>query len=221
VNKPLDLALNALATVLTITALGSVGWVVWGRRAQAAPAGPEQLADWRSYVAGDSRVGSDTAPVTVVVFSDFQCPFCKRFAEDVHAVRAKHPGQVQMIFRHHPIKNLHAHATDAAKAAICAADQGRFEAMHDSLFAAQDSLGVRTWTTFAVGAGVADVPRFERCLGAAETDSTLAADLREGDRLDVAGTPTVMVNDVLVRWNPGQALLDSLVTSALSRTVPR
>ena len=164
-----------------------------------------RVADWRSYAEGQ-RIGPANARVTIVEFSDFECPFCRATAERIRAIRAKHPADVALVYRHYPLP-YHANALPAARASLCAARQGRFARYHDLLFAHQDSLSTIGWPRLARAAGVARPADFERCLedGA---PAEIERDLRAGERLGVHGTPTLLVNDRLIRGAPPGALED-------------
>jgi len=173
-----------------------------------------RVAEWRSYAGRGQRVGPANARVTIVEFSDFECSFCRATAERIRAIRAKHPRDVALVYRHYPLP-YHVHAVAAARASLCAARQGRFEPFHDQLFAHQDSLGVIAWSRLARAAGVEE-PAFGRCLESAPA-AEVEADVRAGDRLGVRGTPTLLVNDRLLRGAPPGALEDA-VERALRET---
>ena len=102
-------------------------------------------------------LGPDTAPVVIVVFSDFQCPYCAKGQTTMDSLRRKYPTQVKFLYRHLPLETLHPLAWPAAAASECAADQGKFTAYHDLLFRLQDSLGRVTWPTLAERVGIQDL----------------------------------------------------------------
>ncbi|HEX7239027.1 MAG TPA: thioredoxin domain-containing protein [Longimicrobiaceae bacterium] len=191
--------LNVATVVLTLCALVVTGLVV--RREffpQAAPGGPEPpraVSDWRGYASAGHRIGPANAPLTVVAFSDFQCPFCGVLAKNLAELRRKHPGDVAVVFRHYPLGN-HPHAVAAARASDCAAEQGRFEAFHDSVFFRQDSIGNVPWTRFAALAEVPDTAAFARCAAAPGPVATVARDTVAARGLEVSGTPTLLLNDM-------------------------
>jgi protein-disulfide isomerase len=189
---------TVMTAVLVLCALTVTGFVarreLGGSRAKYPPA--ESVADWTIYHTDGQRTGPAAAAVTIVEFSDFMCAFCREFSTRLTDVRDQYPNSIALIYRHFPLPRHGAVAEQAAMAAECAGDQGRFHAMHDSLFAWQDSLGVVPWRQLGAAAGVADILRFARCL----TDSTVAArvrrDFEAGRRLGVRGTPTILVNDM-------------------------
>ena len=139
-------------------------------------------------------IGSPSARVTIVEFADFQCPFCSKFAADIAAIQQSYPDDVKVIFRHFPLTHIHPLAMDAAKASECAADQGRFAAMHDVLYSQQDQVGNKEWLAFASDAGVADRDRFQICMAATSPAPAIEKDIEAGTRLGVSGTPTILID---------------------------
>jgi len=171
--------------------------------------------DWRSYSKERHRMGPASARVTVVVFSDFQCPYCKAFAGEARLIREEHPADVAVVFRHLPL-SYHVHARPAALAAECAARQGRFGAMHDILFAQQDSLAAKPWGRFAEEAGISDTLAFAQCMSdAPAVEKTIARDSTAGVRIGVAGTPTILIRDLRLSGTPSLPELRRHVEAAL------
>jgi protein-disulfide isomerase len=166
------------------------------------------VPDWRSYAEGQ-RIGPADAKVTIVEFSDFECPFCRATAARLKAVRARYPRDVALVYRYYPLP-YHTHAVAAARASLCAARQGRFEAFHDALFARQDSLGVVAWSRLADDAAVPDRAGFDRCMGDPGAPPEIERDLRAGTRLGVRGTPTLLVNDRLLDGAPPGTLEEAV-----------
>lgn len=136
--------------------------------------------------------GPDTAPVTLVVFSDFQCPFCANLAATLRQVEEEYPGKVRFVYKHRPLP-IHTGARLAAKASIAAAAQGRFWDYHDALFAERHTLDEPSLERLAADLGL-DLQRFRRAFHAADTEDRIAAADQEASRLGVAGTPTVFLN---------------------------
>jgi protein-disulfide isomerase len=172
-----------------------------------------QIPDWRSYSVGQ-RIGPENARVTIIEFSDYQCPFCQAMAGSIAQVRQKHPDDVALVYRHFPLP-YHPQAVPAARASFCAGEQGRFPAYHDALFARQQSLPTTDWTRLATEAGVPDSARFDACLSSAAAQQAIDRDLAAGRRLGVQGTPTLMVNGDLL-GSATQAALAEAVEHALA-----
>jgi formate-nitrite transporter family protein len=159
------------------------------------PPPPEPpVEDFATYHDAGQRIGPATAPVTIVEFSDFQCPSCRQLHTVLRELRARFPDEVSVLYRHYPIESIHAHAVSAAIASECAAAQGRFEAFHDLLYEEQSLLGMTPYSQFAAKAGVADTAAFTTCLSDPAVLARLAEDKADAVRLGVRGTPTVLVN---------------------------
>lgn len=140
---------------------------------------------------GPARGPAD-AKVTIVEFSDFQCPFCSRGAATVDEVVKAYGDRVRLVFRHFPLPS-HAQAGKAAEASLCADDQGRFWAFHDELFANQQALEPADLERYARELGL-DADRFSNCLASGEKAPQVAADLEAGKAAGVNSTPSFFVN---------------------------
>jgi protein-disulfide isomerase len=159
----------------------------------AAPAPPKLLEDpVQITTAGSPSVGPDKAPVTLIEFSDFQCPYCYKAAAELAAVVKAYPTQVRLVFREYPLES-HSQAALAAAAAIAAHKQGKFWPLHDAMFAHRNELSKATITALAAKTGL-DMKRFEADWASKETSATVIRDMQDGDRAGVDGTPTVFVN---------------------------
>jgi protein-disulfide isomerase len=185
-----------------------------GVRPAAGP--PAPVANWREYANSGAHYGTVGAPVTIVEFSDFQCPYCAKFARSVDSVSAVHPGALAVTFRHFPLTAVHAHAYAAAIAAECANAQGTFAQMHDVIFGRQPALGTVRWEALAREAGVRDSARFARCVTGEESSRRVQEDIALGNRLGVNATPTVIVNGARWQSPPTPAQLDSIVRAVTS-----
>ncbi len=137
-------------------------------------------------------VGPKSAKVTIVEFSDFQCPFCQRATETVKQVEQAYGNQVRVVYRYFPLP-FHSHAMVAAEAGACADQQGKFWAMHDSMFANQDQLDPAGLKKQARAAGL-DGAKFDKCLDSEATKATVQKDLAAGKAAHVNGTPAFFIN---------------------------
>jgi protein-disulfide isomerase len=152
--------------------------------------------------AGAPSRGPAGAPVTVVEFSDFQCPYCQRMNPVLSRMEETYGQRVRLVFRQFPLSAIHSHAETAAEAALCARAQGKFWEMHDALFAHQQELGEARIRELAAGLGL-DADRFGDCLASGEQSKAVEADLEAGQAAGVAGTPTVFVNGRQVAFTAG------------------
>jgi protein-disulfide isomerase len=216
--------IDVLAIVSTVCAVTVTSVVLLGR-ASGSPAAfstgqvsqePVLLENWEELARVGHRTGNPSAPVTIVEFSDFECPFCARFASSqIPALRKDYADQVQFVFRHWPLPN-HRFAYPAARAAECAALQGRFWEFHDAVFAAQDSLGLLTFAELAGRAGVPDPDAFNVCNSEAGQVEAIERDNRVAGEIGATGTPTVIVNGWRLKGTPSLEVLDSIIRAQLA-----
>lgn len=137
--------------------------------------------------------GIADAPVTLVEFSDFHCPFCKRVQSTLTKVLEKYPGKVRLLFRHLPLDALHPQARSAAEASWCAQDQGKFWEYHDLLFANAPKAAEDDLKHYAEQI-VLDMRTFESCLSQNAHRDSVQRDIDEVTRLGMSGTPAFFIN---------------------------
>ena len=142
--------------------------------------------------AGHPSKGPKDAPVEVVEFSDFQCPFCLRANPVVAEVLKTYGDRIRLVYRHYPLPN-HPNARPAAEASACADEQGRFWEYHDVLFANQSRLAEADLKAHAVTAGL-DAAQFAACVDGRRTKSQVDLDVKEADAVGVTGTPAFFIN---------------------------
>jgi protein-disulfide isomerase len=179
--------------------------------AQGPDMKPRAVANWDQLVSAGQWLGRSDAPVRIVEFSDFQCPFCARTHPALEAVRRRHPDRVAVLYRHFPLDAIHPHARPAAVASECAGEQGRFGEFATLLFAQQDSLGAKPWSRFAAQAGVPDAAAFERCVRESRTLPNVDRDAKLGAATRIEVTPTLVINGTLRPGAITEAELDSLL----------
>lgn len=172
--------------------------------------------DWRRLIAGAHRIGPSKAPLTILEFGDFECPACGAFEKALMAFRSAHPGAVTLNFREWPLP-YHRLAYPLAEAAECAASQDRFPEFHDFVFAHQDSLAVLSPRAIAARVGIGNLPAYERCLNDSTVNVAIQSDIAAAQALGSRGTPTVIVNGVLMSRVPDVAQLETLLRNAVRR----
>jgi protein-disulfide isomerase len=136
--------------------------------------------------------GRADAPVTIVEFSDYECPYCAGSEAVVRDLLAVYPDRVRLVFQSFPL-NIHPRAAAASEAALCAGEQGLYWPMHDLLFAAEGRLGPADLRSHAGRAGV-DVPKWDSCVASGRMAAEVTRQKRNGENAGVAGTPAFFVN---------------------------
>ena len=146
--------------------------------------------------------GPKDAPVTLVEFTDFHCPFCGKAVATLKDVMREYDGKIRWVFRDFPIASLHPGAPKAAEAARCAGEQGRFWEYHDLLFESQSTATIEDFKRSAEQLKL-DLKSFGQCLDSGKHHAAVEADVQEGARLGVTGTPTFFINGrILVGAQP-------------------
>jgi protein-disulfide isomerase len=167
--------------------------------------------------AKDHIRGPANAKVTMIEYSDFQCPYCERHEPTIEQVLRDNPKDVRLVYRHYPLSSLHPEAQKAAEASECAFNQGGNDAFwkaHDYLFANQATLGTALYKKMAADLKL-DVNKFSTCLDSGATASVVAADAATGDSAGVSGTPATFVNGQMVEGAVPVDQFTSIISSAL------
>ncbi|MBW2269058.1 MAG: thioredoxin domain-containing protein [Deltaproteobacteria bacterium] len=151
----------------------------------------------RITVAADGPTrGPADAPITIVEFSDFQCPYCRRVIPTLQQIEERYPEQIRIVFRNFPLAN-HSRAKPAAEAALCAHEQDQFWAYHDKLFENSRALSGDDFKRYAGDLDL-DVAAFEACLDESRFTAQVETDLRDARDAGVTGTPAFFVNGVML-----------------------
>jgi len=156
---------------------------------------PANLSDVLKITKDDVILGDPNAPVTIIEYSDYQCPFCKRFFDETELQLRKdyiETGKVKMIYRDFPLPG-HPYAMPAAEAANCAKDQGKFWAYHDLVFKNHDNLNTIDYLKLAEELKM-NTSDFKNCLDSKKYDQKIQNDYNLGSGIGVNGTPTFFVN---------------------------
>ncbi len=164
----------------------------------------------------DWIIGNKNAKVTLVEFSDFQCPFCSQFKPAVDQALKDYKDKVRVVYKHYPLSSIHPMAAKAAEAAECAGDQKKFWEMHDKLFANQSTLSVDNFKVWAKELGLKE-STFNTCLDGGKKASKVAADQKYGDTIGVTGTPSSFVNGYPVQGAQSYEFVKSLIDQELAK----
>ncbi|HSH53297.1 MAG TPA: thioredoxin domain-containing protein [Bacteroidales bacterium] len=141
--------------------------------------------------------GTKEAPVRIVEFFDYQCPFCKSVQPTLRSIQKKYPEKVSVIYAHFPLSD-HKYAFDAAVAAECARKQKKFESYHKLLFENQKQLGEISYRRLAKEVGVTDSTSFSICVENLITGEAVVSGLNLAERLNISSIPSFLINDKIV-----------------------
>lgn len=160
--------------------------------------------------------GGAQAPVTIIEFSDFHCPFCNKVQPTITQVLARYGDKVKLVYRHLPIDQLHPQARKAAEASMCANEQGRFWDYHDKLYTNGPDASPEKLKAIAQSIGL-DGAAFESCLMNGKYQAAVQKEVEEGARLGISGTPTFFINGrILSGASPLEGFI-RLIDEELSR----
>ena len=179
------------------------------------------------YVLGPFRVEIDTAgapfigpadaPVTMVEFSDFECPYCESFVPTIEQIKATYPDDVKVVFLQFPLRQIHPNAQKSGEASLCAFEQDKFWEAHDLYFAERTSLTVPDLKEKAERLGL-DTEAFATCLDSGKYADRVQAEMDAGAAVGVTGTPAVFING---RPLPGGAVPFEMVAELIDDELQR
>ena len=184
---------------------------------QAAPSAAP-TTDFASLADDDAVKGDADAPVTIVEWSDFECPYCVRFYEQtLGQIDEKYikTGKVKLIYRDFPLGN-HRQAQKAAEAAECADEQGKYYEMHDALFEKGVAGGVSSFKQYAADIGL-DTAEFNDCLDTGKMASEVAKDMIDGQSAGISGTPGFVINGQLVSGAQPFSVFEQIIEAELAK----
>lgn len=183
---------SALDVTASVALIAAASFVIWSGTRQP-PEPPSLTLDWPTDVA----LGATTATVGLMMFSDFECPYCAKFATETLPGLLEsyvHKGQVQLAFRHLPLE-IHPNANKVARWAACAQRKGKFWEAHDFLFERSSTLGLLDLTTFEAQLALSGGDFFQ-CTESTETEKQIQADLTEAGALGIRATPTFLFGKI-------------------------
>jgi protein-disulfide isomerase len=166
--------------------------------------------------ASDPSLGRASAPVTLIEFSDFQCPFCQRVAPTLKKIRETYGDKVRIVWKDFPLTQIHPQAFKAGEAAHCAGDQGKYWEYHDRLFANQQQLQPEDLKKHASEIGL-DAAAFGSCLDSSKHGERVRNGVAEGTRLGVNSTPTIYVNGRVLSGAQPYETFVTVIDEELSR----
>jgi protein-disulfide isomerase len=187
--------------VAFVLGLGA-GYLLWSPK--TPPVAADATGDQRVTVStdGDPSIGPADAPITIVEFSDYQCPYCQAwYQQNFDKLMASYPGKIRFVYRDLPLP-MHSQSVPAAEAANCAGEQDAYWKFHNALFSGQYSLGRTAYEQYASDLGL-DLAAFTACLDDHHTQAEIEADAADAARLGLNGTPSFVINgQILVGAQP-------------------
>jgi protein-disulfide isomerase len=161
--------------------------------------------------------GDANAPITIVEFSDFHCPFCRSVQPTLMQLLAKYPGKVRLAYKHLPLDSLHPQARRASEASWCANEQGKFWEFHDRVYAGGADASDAALARFASEASL-DKKAFDECLASGKAQGPVQKDVEEGAQHGINGTPGFFVNGRFLSGNQPMSAFESIILDELSET---
>ena len=183
-------------------ASGAVGTAIAELASGNVAAGPTPTVIPRQNISLSDRMpswGSPSAKVTLVEFSDFQCPYCDSFFQRTYPkLRETYGSRIRFVFRHFPLTSIHPDAEPASLAAECAKEQGKFWEYHDTLFSNQRNLSKEALVKYASDVKVSNIDQFTQCFTSRKYQQVVDQDMQDGATHFVNATPTFFVNGVML-----------------------
>lgn len=186
-----------LATVIALVIIGFVVVRRWGTGASTATNTIDTTTTPRRVVktGNEPTRGPDSAPVKIIAFEDFECPFCQQAEPILQRVLGTYGAQVQLIYVDFPLTEVHPHSFAAAVAGECAYTQGKFWEFHDILYPNQSNLAQADLIKYAKQVEL-DMAQFNECINTQRAVSAVYTNITEGKRLGITGTPTFYINGI-------------------------
>ena len=233
----------SVLTVLAFAAGVLLGYVVWGmdltENVAAAAQSPQTAAQAGGPVAeapvatsepeyvrydvpsdGFYATGPEDAPITIIEFSDYQCPFCRRWHQEVYqSLLAAYPGKIKLVYRHLPLTSIHPDAFPAAEAAMCAGEQNAYWQYHEKLFASE-LLGTEVYKQYAQELGL-DMTTFEACITDHKYQQAIQEDSDFAVNLGVRSTPTFFVNGLAIVGAQPLEVFKQVIDKELAGEIPK
>src|SRR5215216_2846775 len=229
----------AVITVLAFAVGVLLGYVVWGfdpsgervLTAQVAdqPSGPiaeapvtqePRFVRYDIPSEGFYSIGPEDAPITIVEFSDYQCPFCRRWHDEVYEpLLASYPGQIKLVYRNLPLTSIHPDALSAAEAAMCAGEQDAYWPYHEKLFSS-DSLGRQIYIHYAQELSL-NMTTFEACMTEHKYQEAIQIDSDFAIDMGIRSTPTFFINGLAVVGAQPLDVFKQVIDKELAGEIPK
>jgi protein-disulfide isomerase len=189
----------------------------------AAEQGPEPTPEFRRYdvpIDDDPVLGSEQAEITLIEFSDYECPFCRRWHQEVFdKIREDYPEQVRFVYRDFPLTSLHPNAVPAAEAANCANEQEAFWEFNEKLFKGEEALSEELYIQYAQELEL-DAEVFEECIADGRYNEEVMADYQYASTLGVQSTPTFFLNGIPLVGAQPYEVFKEVIEQELAGEIP-
>ena len=218
--------------LVSVFVLGLIsGFLIWGgsnRGAANSAAGDgqtesepvQQVTRYPIEEGGNPSIGPADAPITIIEFSDYQCPYCQKWESEVfQRLLDEYPSQVRIVYRDFPLNSIHPQAAPAANAANCAGEQDAYWQFHDKLFSYEYDLGKEAYLSYA-GELKLDMSSFTACLESDRYAAEVAADLSYAADLGVQSTPTFFINGLYMVGAQSYDTFKKLIDQELAGEIP-
>lgn len=168
----------------------------------------------------DPVIGPEDAPITIVEFSDYECPYCQRWHKEVYKrLFEAYPDEIRLVYRDFPLSSIHPNATSAAYAANCAREQDVFWDYHDKLFDSELGLNTEAYQEYASQLGI-DTEAFSECLESGRYQQEVQADFDFAANLGVRSTPTFFINGIAVVGAQPFEVFQQVIDQELAGEIP-
>lgn len=189
--------------------------------AQAQVEVPQNVKRYPVPVDDDPILGSKDAKITIIEFSDYQCPFCQQWQQKVlPKIRETYGDKVRIVYRDFPLYDIHPEAESAAEAADCAGEQNKYWEFHDLLFSGQMQLGAQTYTSYASALKL-NADNFKKCLDEHRYQKEVKADYDFAAGLGVRSTPTFFINGLAVVGAQPFEVFQQVIDLELAGKIPQ
>jgi protein-disulfide isomerase len=211
----------------------ALGFLFWGRSASTAnlPANVAQVTSaptatkqapvrYHVPVGNSPSLGPENAPITLIEFSDYECPYCQKwYQETFPQIMQNYQGKVRFVYRDFPLTGLHSNASPAAEAAYCAGEQGNYWAFHDKLFSGGLALGTGTYDQYATDIGL-NLDQFNECISTNKYQSTVEANYQFAANLGIQSTPTFFINGLAIVGAQPYSVFKQVIDQELAGEIP-
>jgi len=216
---------SLLIPMIFALGIGS-GYLIWGRTppATATPAAlataTVQVRRYDVPVDDDPFIGPEDAPITIIEFSDYQCPYCKKWHDEVlDRMLANYPGQIRFVYRDFPLISIHPGAAPAAEAADCAGEQGSYWPFYQALFSMKYDLTTEAYQQYAAELGL-DMQAFAECLADRRYEPEVMGDYNYAVNLGISSTPTFFINGIPIVGAQPYEVFKQLIDKELAGEIP-